>query len=129
MKSILVTVALLMAAPLYAQDFSNMDQAQIEGFMKQAQAMQVCMADIDQQELDALRVEAEKVTAELQALCKAGERDEAQAKAINYGKQMLKDPVMLELKECTGMASQMIPQTMWAELENEDTHAHVCNMQ
>ena len=127
MKNILITVALLIAAPLYAQDFANMDQAQIDGFMKQAQAMQLCMANIDQQELEALGVEGEKLAAEIQTLCKAGERDEAQAKAVSYGKQILKDPVMLELKECTGMASQMIPQTMWAELENEDTQAHVCN--
>jgi DNA polymerase/3'-5' exonuclease PolX len=127
MKNRLIAVALLMAAPLYAQDFSNMDQAQIEGFMKQAQAMQVCMADIDQQELDALRVEGEKMASDIQALCKAGKRDEAQATAITYGKQMVNEPVMQELKECAGMASMMIPQTMWAELENEDTQAHVCN--
>jgi hypothetical protein len=128
MKNSLIAVALLMAAPLYAQDFSNMDQAQIEGFMKQAQAMQVCMADIDQQELDALRVEGEKMSSDIQALCKAGKRDEAQAKAVTYGKQMVNEPIMQELKECAGMASMMIPQAMWAELENEDTQAHVCTM-
>jgi hypothetical protein len=127
MKNSLIAVALLIAAPLYAQDFSNMDQAQIEGFMKQAQAMQVCMADIDQQELDALRVEGEKMASDIQALCKADKRDEAQATAITYGRQMVNEPVMQELKECAGMASMMIPQTMWAELENEDTQAHVCN--
>ena len=128
MKNILIAFALLMAAPLCAQDFSNMDQAQIEGFMKQAQAMQVCMANIDQQELETLRVEGEKFAAEIQSLCKAGKRDEAQATAITYGKQMVDEPVMQELKECAGMASMMIPQTMWAELENDDTQAHVCNM-
>ena len=128
MKNILIAVALLMAVPLCAQDFSNMDQAQIEGFMKQAQAMQVCMANIDQQELETLRVEGEKFAAEIQALCKAGKRDEAQATAITYGKQMVDEPVMQELKECAGMASMMLPQAMWAELENDDTQAHVCNM-
>ena len=99
----------------------------IKKMMQQAQAMQVCMANIDQQELDALRVEGEKFAAEIQSLCKAGKRDEAQATAITYGKQVVNEPVMQELKECAGMASMMIPQTMWAELENEDTQAHVCN--
>jgi len=128
-KKIILAAALIFTAPLYAQDFANMDQAQIENMMKQAQAMQVCMANIDQSALEALKVESEKLAAEVDALCKAGDRDDAQAKAISFGKKMVKEPVMLELKECAGMASMMIPQTVWAELDNEDTQAHVCNMQ
>ena len=82
MKKIILAAALIFTAPLYAQDFANMDQAQIENMMKQAQAMQVCMANIDQSALEALKVESEKLAAEVDALCKAGDRDDAQAKAI-----------------------------------------------
>jgi len=128
MKKIILAAALMLAAPVYAQDLSNIDQAQLEGIMKQAQAVQVCLAQLDQTALQALQAEAEKLAAEVDALCKAGNRDEAQAKAISYGKQMVKEPVMIELKECAGMASIMIPQAAWAELENEDTQAHVCNI-
>ncbi|MDB4308255.1 hypothetical protein N9985_03140 [Gammaproteobacteria bacterium] len=129
MKKIILAAALIFTAPLFAQDSVNMDQAQIENMMKQAQAMQVCMANIDQAALEALKAESEKLAAEVAALCNAGDRDDAQAKAISFGKQMVKEPVMLELKKCAGMASMMIPQTVWAELDNEDTQAHVCNLQ
>ena len=129
MKKIILAAALLFTAPLHSQDYATIDQAQIENVMEQVQAMQACMANIDQSALEALKVESEKLAAEVSALCKAGNRDDAQAKAIDFGKKVVNEPVMLELKECAGMASMMIPQAVWAELNNDETQAHVCNMQ
>jgi TolA-binding protein len=140
MKNSIALIMLLFASQLLAQDIdqelpasiipdlSNMDQQQLQGMMQQVQAMQACVAKIDQQKLEVIRKESEQITADIKSMCAAGERDAAQSKAIAFGKKTVNEPVMLELQACAGIMNLSIPQSAWAELENENTQVHVCNL-
>jgi hypothetical protein len=141
MKSVIAFIALCLPLVSVAQDLSDIDPATldsvlqqvdpatIEAMMQQAQKIQVCMAKIDQAEVERVRVEADAKAAEIRALCGSGERAAAQSAAIVYGKQLVEEPVLLEAKTCLGIAGLAIPQTTWADLEDSETaQAHVCDL-
>ncbi len=141
MKAVIACVALCLPLVSVAQDFSDIDPAvldsalqqvdpaAIEAMLQQAQKIQVCMAKIDQAEVERVRAEANTKAAELRKMCAAGERAAAQSEAITYGKQLVEEPLILEAKACLGIAGLGIPQATWAQLDDSETaQAHVCDM-
>jgi hypothetical protein len=141
MKAVIACVTLCLPLVSVAQDLSEIDPAAvdsamqqidpatIEALMQQAQKIQVCMAKIDQAELEQVQAEAEAKAAELRKMCAAGERAAAQSEAVTYGKQLVEEPVILEAKACLGIAGLGIPQATWADLDDAETaQVHVCDM-
>lgn len=94
----------LTAAPAHAQGPTPEQMAQI---MK----MQQCMAGMDPGVMEKLEGRGKKFEAEVKALCAAGKRDEAQSKAIAYGREMAASDEMKAMKKCGDMASQMMPRS------------------
>ena len=94
MRKSIALVTILFASQLLAQDanqeapvsvipdISNLDQQQLQGMMQQVQAMQACISRIDQQKLEAARIESEQMAADIKTMCAAGERDAAQSRAM-----------------------------------------------
>ena len=64
--------------------------------MQQAQEVQSCMQQIDQAEVQRVKAEAEAVAEEIQGMCVSGDRSAAQSRAVSYGKQLEKEPVVQE---------------------------------
>lgn len=127
--SLLSVGMLLSAAPLLAQDWGNLDQDKINQMMQQGQAVQACMAEIDQAELERVQAEGEAMLNEIRGMCSSGKRAEAQSQAIVYGKEMVDEPVVKELQACVGLAGMSIPAATWSQLEDTDkAPAHVCDM-
>ncbi len=127
MQRIFGIVALLAAASLSAQEL-NMTAEDIAAMQKQAQEAQACMEKIDQDRLQQLQTEGEQQIAKVNGLCNAGERDQAQKLAIGYARALMDDPLMKEMQACLGLIKMVLPQSIWAELEKEDTPAHVCDL-
>ncbi|MGY6276421.1 hypothetical protein [Methylomonas sp. MgM2] len=103
----------LFVAPVAAtaQNFGGMpmDEAQMQQMMQQAQEMQACMANIDQAELAAFQQKAEAMNAEVKALCAAGKRDAAMARAMAFGKESMNSEIMQDMRNCGEGMRDMIP--------------------
>jgi hypothetical protein len=129
-RTLLLSVGMLLAAvPVIAQDWGSLDQDKINQMMQQGQAVQACMAEIDQSELERVQAEGEAMLNEIRSMCSAGKRGEAQSQAIVYGKEMVDEPVVKELQACVGLAGMSIPAATWSQLEDTDkAPAHVCDM-
>jgi len=120
--------SLIFAQDLRGYDLGNIDSADMQKALEQANIIQACLAKVDQDELQALKSQADAMTNEVRAICAAGKRSEAQAIAIMYGKQLLDEPVAKELQACVGI-DLAIPQTAWARLDSgESGKAHVCDL-
>ena len=115
-----------------AQNFGGMqmNEAQMQQMMQQAQQMQECMANIDQAELEAFQQKAEEMDAEVKALCAAGKRDAAMARAMAFGKESMNNKVMQDMQKCgEGMKNMMpnLPRT--AQPHDDRTEPrHICDM-
>ena len=115
-----------------AQNYQNMSEEDMQKMMQQMQKMQSCMQNIDQAKLKALDQRSSQILANIDSLCASGKRDEAQAKAISYGKEMAKDPTMQAMKKCGEMMSSemmegMMPKTPLMDLDKDLTSHHVCD--
>lgn len=102
---------------------------QMQQMMKNAQKMQECIAKIDQSAMQKLTEKSQKMQGELQALCAAGKRDEAQDKAIKFGKEISNSKEMQEMKKCGEMAQQMMQQM--PQIPGSDGNKgtqHVCDV-
>jgi len=108
MPKILLLSVLCMPLALFAQD-EQMSEEQMQQMMENAGKMQDCMAQMDQQAMDAYAAKGEKVNAEITKLCAAGKRDEAQKMAVDYGKEMASSKEMQAMQQC-GMATPMTGQ-------------------
>ena len=99
-----------------------------EDMMAQIQEMQQCMQSIDRSEMEAMKVEGEKVSEELKSLCKAGKPDEAKEKAITYSKKMMDSNALKAMRKCVekmpesmkGMMPPMGPEDMEKELKDKN---------
>ena len=101
----------------------NMQQMDM-GKMQEAMA---CMKDIDRSALEGLEEEGKKIEAELGALCKSGNRDEAQDKAMAYGKEMMSRPEIKKMRECSKLAAGMLPKMPFEDFEEKTKNQHVCD--
>ena len=101
----------------------NMQQMDM-GKMREAMA---CMKNIDRSALEGLKAEGEKIKAEIGALCKSGNRNEAQDKAMAYGKEMMSRPELMKMRECGKMMAGMMPKIPFEHIEEESKNSHVCD--
>ena len=130
------TIGLLFFIPSIcaAQPPAGMSQADMQNMMAQMQQMQACMARIDQNEINALQQQGQRMETEIKSLCAAGKRSEAQNRAIAYGMQIAQSPAMQQMQECTKdmqamMAQMPMPQMPYQDFTEDSQPAHVCDMQ
>ena len=86
-----------------------LDSGQIQMLLDQAQEIESCMSSRDAAATEALRARSEQVTAQVQALCKTGKREEAQARALAFGREMADSPAMENLQNCSGPLGALLP--------------------
>ena len=132
MKISTIIILLLIPMVTVAQNYQNMSQEDMQKMMQQMQKMQSCLEKIDQAKLDALDQRSTQMRTKVESLCAKGKRDEAQEKAISYGKEMAKDPTMQAMRKCGEMMSGemmqgMMPKTLPMDLEKDLSSHHVCD--
>ncbi len=105
-----------------------LDGGQIQMLLGQAQQIEQCMAEANTSATQALRERGERISAEIESLCKAGKRDAAQAKALAFGREMADSPAMANLQECAGALGALLPAAL-ASLHGDAADAmQVCDV-
>lgn len=95
--------------------------------MGKMQETMACMKNVDRSLLEGLKEEGEKIKAEIVSLCKSGKRDEAQDKAIAYGKEMMSKPGLMKMRDCGKMMAGMMLGMPSEHIEEETKNSHVCD--
>lgn len=99
LTTLLVTFSISTAAS--AQNMSGMDGMNMQQMMAQMNKMQQCLMQVDEATLRDYERRIYKLEPELKALCKAGKRDEAQQKAIKFGKEVASSDAVKTIQACT----------------------------
>ncbi len=120
---------LLSVTVTYAGETGGMSDEQMQKMMQNARKMQECFEKIDRSAFEKLEKEGEEVGAEIDALCKAGKRNEAQARAVAYGKKISESEEMKEIQKCGTMMKGMMDNMplMIQESFDEEKHGHICD--
>ncbi len=131
MKKLFIFVVLLVPVITVAENFPAMDKQQMQAMMDQAQKMQTCMKNIDQSEMQAFEQRGRKMEAEVKAMCAAGNRSEAQSKAITFSKEVAASSFIQKLKSCGDMMKGIIsnlPKMMRSYEDQKDgSKHHICD--
>jgi len=105
------------------------DPARLQRLMEQGQAMQSCMARLDQPTMDALRARGEAMTAEVKQLCDRRQRDEAARLALSYAQEISASPAVQSVQPCGELAQQLMNDLPFAApgQGGDGAPAHVCD--
>ncbi len=120
-------VLLLIPITTFAQNYQGMNEEDMQKMMQPMLMMQSCMEDIDKTDMKALEKRSNQFQAEVKSLCASGKRDEAQAKAISFGKEMMEEPAMQTMRKCGEMMEGMMPKTPFMDQHEDDSDQHVCD--
>ncbi|MBL6986950.1 MAG: hypothetical protein ISR72_07930 [Methylobacter sp.] len=127
MKQAIVLFILLLPFPVFAESMGGMSEVQMQQMMQQAQAMQACMQNVDQSEMQAFETRAKQMEAETQALCSDGKRDEAMQKAMAFSKEVSSNKAMQKMKKCGEGMKNMMPKITTITQKNEKSSHHICD--
>ena len=125
MKILLAAVLLMVSHISFAQqgfDMGNM--------MEKMEAMQQCMAEVDQSKLQQYQVEGDKFANEVRNLCNAGKRQQAQNRAMQYAMTIRDSAELKKIRECIALMEGMpgMPQPKdFAKLASDAQQKHVCD--
>jgi hypothetical protein len=85
------------------------------------------MQNVDQGKLKVLEQRSYEIEAEVKSLCASGKRDEAQNKAISFGKEVAKDPTMQVMRKCGEMMKGMPLNMPFMDQDKDYSSHHVCD--
>lgn len=108
----------------------NMTEAQMQQMMQQGLKMQECFGQIDASAMERLSERGQSVDAEITALCRAGNRDQAQSKAMAFAREMVSDPAIHAMKKCGEGMVDMLPKIVTESEDYDDletSNRHVCD--
>lgn len=90
----------LIFTALFAQDSTQFEQSDTQ-MMQKMQGVQICMGQIDFNELSSMQEEALQVKMEVKEMCAQGKRDQAKKKAELFYDKVMKLPAIVQMKVCT----------------------------
>ncbi|WP_404356587.1 hypothetical protein [Methylotuvimicrobium sp. KM1] len=130
-KKTLIYLAAFAFLPISSHaQFGNMTEAQMQQMMQQGLKMQECFGQIDSSAMERLSERGQSIDAEITALCRAGNRDQAQSKAMAFALEMANDPAIQAMKKCGEGMADMLPKivTESEDYGNSETSSrHVCD--
>jgi len=91
----------IIATSATADTMSEMEGMNMQQMMAQMNKMQQCLMQVDETELRNYESRIYKLEPELKSLCQAGKRDEAQQKAIKFGKEIASSNAIKTIQACT----------------------------
>lgn len=132
MKTLFVIMTLVFSGLASAQETGMTPEMQqmMQNMQKRMGQMQQCMGQIDQKAMRAMEVRARQMEEDVQQLCKAGKRDEAQKRAIEYGQEMSRNPVAQQLGKCNEhLKDTLIPRTLMSKPAKEgEKPKNICDI-
>ena len=131
MRKLMVLLAFLPALSM-AQDIkmpAGMQGLDMQQMMGLAEEMQACFATVDQQALEALGREAQAKGEEIKALCDAGKLVEARSTAIAFAREVMANPEMQKLQNCSEKVREQIPVVAWGDVgEADESGTDICEL-
>lgn len=127
MKKLIGSALLLLSATTHAQTpgMSEQNMADLVGMLD---GLASCIGQLDEQRLEELGKRAEESGKEIEALCEAGKRDEAQSRAVRHAKEFMADPEYKKVMQCGEAAQGMLPDlTDMYDPDSGDESQHVCD--
>lgn len=124
MKKILQLFLIMVPMGVYAQQ--GMNQADMQQMMQQAKKMEACMASVDQDALMALSEKSRAMEQEVKSLCQANKRDQAQSRAMEFGREMSANDEVNKMRQCGEMMKGMMPKIGMPTVE-EMKKSHICD--
>ncbi len=108
--------------------FSSFAIAQMPAGMQEAVD---CMQSIDQQELEDMGKQGEKLSEEIKALCKKGDESGAREMVMDYMKDMEDNEAFAQLKKCSEMMQKVMPGMQIPDMPTADMYddetASICD--
>jgi len=127
-KSIAIAAVLFAVTQTAAAQYpAGMSEADMQKMMQGVQEMQACMQKVDQDAMERLGEESERLEAEIKSLCAAGKRDAAQERAMAFGMKMANDPAMKVMAECSKKMAGLAPKMPYVDTATDDSTSHVCD--
>ena len=126
MKKLFLTVMVGCSLTAHAQ-FQGMDADELSRMMAGAGEVMACFGRLDQDRMEALGARAERLNAELEKLCDAGQRDRAQRQAQQYLNEFMGEPEYAQLRECGEVAERMFPDLVDMSMLELEDGSHVCD--
>ena len=128
-KLIKIVLLTSFSMPLMAQGTGGeMTQEQMQKMMEGAKKMQECMSKIDPAVMQRVQEDGKKIAVEIDTLCAAGKRDEAQERAMAHAQSMATSKDMEQMHACGMMAQGMSPNMPMQQGTTENVAAgHVCD--
>ncbi len=93
---------------LQGQISQSLPSGQMEFLLREATRLQACLKEIDAASMAELRGKGEMAAAEVRVMCDAGQRDQAQAYAIDSARALADTPAAAKLQQCTGALSTLL---------------------
>ena len=129
MRALAIIFLLAFPTSLFAQSPGGMSQGNMQNMMQVMQQVQECMAKIDEAQLNKLQKRSEQFKRELDSLCAKGKRDQAQEKAMAFGREISSDKTMKQMQKCGKIAQGALPMNDMVKSYDEKEYAnrHVCD--
>ncbi len=131
MKKTILLIGLMMAGSAAAQSAPpGLSQEDMNKLMNQAQQLQACLSSLDAQAVERLKNESIAADARMNALCKDGKRDEAQAYAAKFGQQMQASKDLQAFQKCGEQAMGLmkdVPMQKVMQVAQNQQMGHVCD--
>jgi len=129
MKKFFAIMILLLPGAAFGQNFQGMSESDMRNMQQQMQQCQTCIEQIDQSAMEEIDRRSVQIDAEIKSLCARGKRDEAQAKAIAWGKEVAANPAVQEMIRCGEIMKGQVPDIPFTGLDREYAGKHVCDME
>ena len=127
MKKLLIFPLLLTPVVCLAQNYQGMNEEDMQKMMQQMEKMQSCMEKVDTDRLKALEQKSRQMETEIKSLCDSGKRDEAQKKALSFGKEIANDRTMKTIQKCGEMMKDIMPEITFKGLDKDSMDRHICD--
>jgi uncharacterized protein YbaA (DUF1428 family) len=128
MKNTVFYLILLLPLTSFAQNFHGMDEAEIENlFQDMEKQFESCMENVDEGKMNEFEQRSQAFENEVKALCAAGKRDEAEKKAVSFGKEIASDPTMQQIQKCNKMMDSVLSKLDYNMKDVAIEDRHVCD--
>jgi hypothetical protein len=109
----------------------SISDAQVQMLMQQAEGIRECVKQVDAGGFAALNKEGYQVQQDVKALCKSGDRDQAQYEAVRFANKAKTSSVYQAMQQCTspaltGIVLQMIDAAQQTDAQGKPK-VHVCD--
>lgn len=96
------------ARALQGQISQSLPAGQMEFLLREAARLQACLKEVDEKSMEELRAKGETAAAEVRQMCDSGQREQAQAYAIDSARALADIPAAQKLQQCTGALSTLL---------------------